>query len=149
MVSIDLFLCVKKLYDDSIFPKQATEGSVGYDLYAHEDVKILKGDRRTIGIGVAMKVPNGHYGRISPRSGLAVKYGIQILGGAIDTDFRGEVGVILYYGGNNTDPDYFTVKKGDRIAQLILEKVSTVQVQVVEDLSKTERGDGGFGSTGK
>ena len=86
----------------------------------------------------------GHYGRVAPRSGLAYKYGIDVLAGVIDVSYRGEIKVIL---NNCTHCDGFIVKKGDKIAQLILEKCSTPQVRIVAELSDTDRGEGGFGST--
>ena len=93
---------------------------------------------------IAIAVPLGTYGRVAPRSGLALKHGIDVGAGVIDEDYRGNVGVILF---NHSDVD-FLVAAGDRVAQLILEKIETPEVEVVEDLSETVRGGGGFGSTG-
>merc|ERR1719319_237928 len=91
-----------------------------------------------------MAIPHGTYARLAPRSGLAWKHGIDVFAGVIDADYRGEVKVILY----NTQDEAFTVKTGDRIAQLILEQIATPEVAVVEDLEASVRGSGGFGSTG-
>ena len=92
-----------------------------------------------------MEIPDGYYGRIAPRSGWALKYGIDTLAGVIDSDYRGEVGVILY----NTDKAIpFNIKMGDRIAQIVFEKYYTFDIEVSDEISKTSRGDGGFGSTG-
>jgi deoxyuridine 5'-triphosphate nucleotidohydrolase len=93
---------------------------------------------------IAIAVPLGTYGRVAPRSGLALKHGIDVGAGVIDEDYRGNVGVILF---NHSDVD-FIVAAGDRVAQLILEKIETPDVEVVDDLSETVRGGGGFGSTG-
>ena len=93
---------------------------------------------------IAIAVPSGTYGRVASRSGLALKHGLDVGAGVIDEDYRGNVGVILF---NHTDVD-FIVAAGDRVAQLILEKIVTPDVEVVEDLSETARGGGGFGSTG-
>jgi dUTP pyrophosphatase len=93
-----------------------------------------------------MEIPDGYYGRIAPRSGWALKYGVDTLAGVIDSDYRGEVGVILY----NTDKEIpFNIKMGDRIAQIVFEKYYTFDIEVSDEISKTSRGDGGFGSTGK
>ena len=93
---------------------------------------------------LAVAIPAGHYGRVAPRSGLAVKHFIDVGAGVIDSDYRGAVGVVLF----NHSADDFHIKHGDRIAQLIIEKISTPAVVEVDDLDATERGAGGFGSTG-
>ena len=142
-------LKVKKLHDDAIVPTRATEGSIGYDLHAYDEAILPKNERRSVGTGISIAIPEGHYGRIAPRSGLAFILGIQVLAGVVDPDYRGEIKVILYYGGAKKEIDTHRIRKGDRIAQLILEKVSTVPVEVVEELDETERGDCGFGSSGK
>ena len=96
-------------------------------------------------VAASFNIGPGRYGRIAPRSGLAFKHGIDVLAGVIDADFRGEVGVILV---NHTDT-HFSVEGGDRIAQLILERIDTPSVHEVVDVGATERGHAGFGSTGK
>jgi dUTP pyrophosphatase len=93
---------------------------------------------------LAIAIPEGHYGRIAPRSGLAVKNFIDVGAGVIDMDYRGPVGVVLF----NHSGDDFHIKQGDRIAQLIIEKISNPQIVEVDDLDATARGAGGFGSTG-
>jgi dUTP pyrophosphatase len=138
-------LLVKKLREDAVVPSRATEFSAGYDLTSVMDVYIPDRGRVAIPTGISIRTPPDTYGRIAPRSGLALRHGIDVLAGVIDHDYSGEIVVILY---NTSDTDYF-VKKGDRIAQLILEKIATPDVAVVLELSDTERGDGGFGSTGK
>lgn len=137
-------LLVKKLDADAKIPSRATEGSAGYDISSAEDVTIAAKSRAGVSTGISIRVPKNTYGRIAPRSGLAVKHGIDVLAGVVDFDYTGEVKVILY---NTSDEDYF-VKKGDRIAQLILERMETPEVEVVLELSETSR-TGGFGSTGK
>jgi dUTP pyrophosphatase len=136
-------LLVKKLVEHAIVPARASELSAGYDLSAAIDCVVPAGGRAMISTGLAMTVPHGTYGRIAPRSGLSHKYGIDILAGVIDEDFTHEVKVILY----NTEERDFIVKRGDRIAQLILEKIVTPDVAVVLELADTNR-TGGFGSTG-
>lgn len=136
---------VKLLTETAKAPSRGSEKAAGYDLYADEGGVIDILARKLISTGISIAVPEGHYGRVAPRSGLAVKDGIDILAGVIDEDYRGEVKVILY----NTSTIPYNYHKGDRIAQLILEKVSTPDIEVVEDLDSTARGAGGYGSTGR
>jgi dUTP pyrophosphatase len=146
-------LIVKKLSKFAVIPKRGTDGAAGYDLSSAEDTVVPKRGKALVKTGLiffihtldlAMIVPHGHYGRIAPRSGLAWKNSIDVGAGVIDEDYRGPVGVILF---NFGDED-FVIKQGDRIAQLILEKISTPDVEEVDELPETIRGEGGFGSTG-
>jgi len=138
-------LKVKRLKDIPL-PSYATPGSSGLDLYAAEDVEILPGEFRLIGTGIAVEIPPGFEGEVRPRSGLAAKYGVTLLNtpGTIDADYRGEVKVVLI----NHGREIFHVRKGMRIAQLVIKKVERVEVCEVEELGETGRGEGGFGSTG-
>src|SRR5210317_1339907 len=137
-------LLVKRLNEHATLPARGSPLAAGYDLSSSEDVSIPKGTRGLVGTGIAFTVPHETYGRIAPRSGLAVKKGIQVGAGVIDRDYTGEVKVVLF---NHGDED-FEVKKGDRIAQLILERCETPEVEEIETLEQTDRGSGGFGSTG-
>ena len=137
-------LGVKKLGYDSILPTRGSDGAVGYDLYSNCDGVIAKGERGVVSTGIAISLPPGVYGRVAPRSGLAMKNGIQIGAGVIDPDYTGEISVIIF---NMGDID-FEVKKGARIAQLILERCETPPVEEIGLLQETLRGEGGFGSTG-
>jgi dUTP pyrophosphatase len=137
-------LLVKKNFEDSKIPCRADNGSVGYDLYSYESVTLPSGKRIIIDTGISFTVPDGTYGRIAPRSGLALKNGIDVMAGVIDPSYTGPVKVILF----NTDSSDFKIEKGDKIAQLILEKVSTPEIKIVDKLEKTTRGTSGFGSTG-
>ena len=110
-------LGVKKLGYDSTLPTRGSDGAVGYDLYSNCDGVIAKGKRGVVSTGIAVSLPPGVYGRVAPRSGLAMKNGIQIGAGVIDPDYTGEISVIIFNMGDND----FEVKKGARIAQLILE----------------------------
>lgn len=134
--------------ENAQIPKRATSGSVGYDLYASEDIIIKAHDKNIVSTGISTKIPQGYYGRISPRSSLTVNHFIDIGAGVIDPDYRGIIKVVLF---NFSDND-FHVKIGDRIAQLIIEKVlvtNVIQIHKNMNLDKTDRGTGGFGSTGK
>jgi dUTP pyrophosphatase len=137
-------LGVKKLGYDSILPTRGSDGAVGYDLYSNCDGVIAKGKRGLISTGIAVSLPPGVYGRVAPRSGLAVKHGIQIGAGVIDPDYTGEISVVIF---NMGDAD-FEVKKGDRVAQLVLERCETPPIEEIGLLHETLRGEGGFGSTG-
>ncbi len=135
----------KKLTESATTPKRATEGSAGFDLYFSESkpVVIPAGMRVTLSTGIACKIPMGFCGQIWPRSGLASR-GIDVLGGLIDCDYRGEIKVMLI----NHSPNMLTIDPGERIAQLVV-SVFLEDAQEVEHLDDTERGTGGFGSTGK
>jgi len=136
---------IKLLSEWAKTPTRGTEESAGYDLYAAQNGEIDPLKRSLIKTNISIAIPKGYYGRIAPRSGLAYKNGIDVMAGVIDSDYRGDVGVILY----NTGADIFNVKQGDRIAQLIIEKCHVADWDLVEDLSDTDRGEGGYGHTGK
>ena len=137
-------LYVKKLRNNAAIPKRGTEEAAGYDVASSEEVTVPAKGKVVVKTGISVAVPEGCYGRIAPRSGLAVKKFIDVGAGVIDADYRGEVGVVLF---NHSEED-FKVKPGDRIAQLILEKIDTPQVKEVEELPDTTRVAKGFGSTG-
>ena len=128
-------------------PKFQTELSAGMDLSAHltEDITLKSLERKLIPTGLFLELPAGFEAQIRPRSGLAIKNGISVLNspGTIDADYRGEIGVILV----NLSADDFTVQNGDRIAQMVIAKYETANFVEVEELTDTERGIGGFGST--
>lgn len=136
---------VQLLNKDAMLPKRANEGDAGYDLFSCEDTTVGAHSRKVIKTGISISIPYGTYARVAPRSGLAVKNGIDVGAGVIDESYRGEVGVVLF---NHSDTD-FQIEKGDRIAQLILTVIMTPDVVEVNELNNTERGTGGFGSTGK
>lgn len=135
---------VKLLNEHAKAPQRGSSAAAGYDLCSSEDTVIPARGRKLVKTGIAIHTPPGTYGRVAPRSGLAVNHFIDVGAGVIDEDYRGEVRVLLF---NHADTD-FTVNKGDRIAQLVLECIKTPDVEIVEDLDATDRGAGGFGSTG-
>ena len=137
-------LFVKRLNGHGYIPKRGSDGAAGYDLYAAEDVCIQPQCRGLVGTAISIKVPPGTYGRVAPRSGLSVKHEIDVGAGVVDEDYRGEVKILLI---NNSTKD-FHASKGDRIAQLVLEKITNPEVKEVLSLDSTDRDDGGFGSTG-
>lgn len=151
----------KRLHPDAQLPTRGSEHAAGYDLYVIRDsywgrpsvtpggdgspcYVLLPGSRHKFKTGVAIAIPDGYDGKIEPRSGLALSYGIQLLGGEIDPDFRGEIGVMLH----NSGVDPWTVEAGVRIAQIVLRKTLTPEPEWADELPATIRGDGGFGSSG-
>ena len=129
-------------------PTYATEQSAGMDLTAalEEAIEIGPGERMLIPTGLTIELPEGYEAQIRPRSGLALKHGVTVLNspGTVDADYRGEIGVILA----NLGQQEFTVERGMRIAQMVIAKHATVEWEIADELSETERGSGGFGSTG-
>lgn len=136
---------IKKLSPFGKVPTQGTDYSAGYDLYAAENSLVFKLSRTLVKTNISISIPDGYYGRIAPRSGLANKYGIDIMAGVIDSDYRGDVGVILF---NSDKYNDFPVKIGDRIAQIIIEKCHKVVWSESENLSDSSRSESGYGSTG-
>ncbi|WVO21286.1 uncharacterized protein IAS62_002593 [Cryptococcus decagattii] len=137
-------LLIKKLSSSATIPTRGSPLSAGYDLYSAEETVVPARGKALIDSGLSIAVPEGTYGRVAPRSGLASKHSIDTGAGVIDADYRGPVKVLLF---NYSDAD-FTIQKGDRIAQLILERIVMAPILEVEDLDVTARGSGGFGSTG-
>ena len=140
-------LRVRRLAPDARLPSRAHPGDAGLDLHALHDVELAPGERRAVRTGLAVEIPEGQAGLVLPRSGLAARHGIALVNapGLIDAGYRGEVRVLLL----NTDRNSaFTITAGDRIAQLVLVKVQTPEVVEVEELAMSERGGGGFGSSG-
>jgi len=135
---------VKKLKDDAKLPQRGSELAAGLDLFSNEDIVVKAKGKSLVDTGIAIKVPVGCYGRIAPRSGLAWKNFIDVGAGVIDADYRGPVKVLLF----NFGEEDKHISRGDRIAQLILEKICMANVVEVGELGNTERGEGGFGSTG-
>jgi len=135
---------VSLLMDTATMPTRATPGAAGLDLYSAEDASIGPGDYLTIETGIAVALPFDHVGLVWPRSGWAVKYGIDTLAGVIDCDYRGGIGVVLVNHGDKP----FEISTGDRIAQLVVQRYEPVNLMAVDELGKTHRDVRGFGSTG-
>lgn len=141
---------IKKLSDKAVIPSKGSVGAAGYDLYTTESYELKPGERKAFKTDIALAIPEGFYGRVAPRSGLAVKHGIDVLAGVIDSDYRGEILVALINLGDK--PVQLPIVKDGKetaIAQIIFESHGTVQGGFVEvdDLTATQRGDGGFGSS--
>jgi len=137
-------LQVKLLSENAVIPKRGSPRSAGFDLSSAENVIIKAGQRGVIKTDLSIACPTGTYARIAPRSSLAVNKFIDVGAGVVDADYRGPIGVVLF----NFGTEDFIIEQGDRIAQLILEQVSMTEAVKVELLEETQRGYGGFGSTG-
>ncbi|KAF8579041.1 dUTP diphosphatase [Ramaria rubella] len=137
-------LLIKRLSQKAKLPTRGSPLSAGYDLYSAENKCIPAKGKALVDTQISIAVPAGTYGRVAPRSGLASKFMIDTGAGVIDADYRGIVFVLLF---NHSDKD-FQIAEGDRVAQLIIEKIETPEVMEVDDLEATVRGTGGFGSTG-
>ena len=136
-----------KYFTADIEPLSQSDKGDWVDLRAAEDIIMEAGDFRLIPLGVAMELPEGYEAQIRPRSGLAAKFGVTVANapGTVDADYRGEVKVILV----NLSKDPFVINPGERIAQMVIAKYDKIEWEEVEELGDTERGDGGFGSTGR
>lgn len=137
---------VQLLHPRARLPWRAHPGDGGSDLHAVEAIVIPPGERRVVPTGIALAIPEGYAGLVQPRSGLAFKHGIMVVNapGLIDAGYRGEVRVCLYNSGDVP----FSIAPGDRVAQLVVQRVETPEYGAVETLLDTQRGSGGFGSTG-
>lgn len=149
----------KPLHDDAVVPSYAKPGDAGMDLYAYcghgswdgvktrKGLRIAPGERKLVPCGIAIEIQDGYEGQVRPRSGNALKRGVTVLNspGTIDSGYRGEVAVLLH-NTSDEDQDFY---HGDRIGQLVIAPVSRANIEVVEELSDSERGEGGFGSTGQ
>ena len=136
---------VKKLIESTMIPARANKTDAGYDLWSVESYTLKPLERKLFKTGICVEIPEGYYGRIAPRSGLAYKHGLDTLAGVIDSSYRGEIGVILI---NLGDKDVY-ITHGDRIAQLIIETCHHPNMIQVEYLNDSSRAEKGFGSTGK
>ncbi|KAK3828278.1 MAG: dUTPase-like protein [Benniella sp.] len=137
-------LLVKKLSEKASIPTRGSKYAAGFDLYSAKKMVIPARSRAVVPTDISIAVPEGTYGRVAPRSGLAVNHFIDVGAGVVDYDYRGPVGVVLFNFGEND----FAIDEGDRVAQLVLEKVYMCDAEEVEDLDETDRGFRGFGSTG-
>ncbi|KAM9817413.1 deoxyuridine 5'-triphosphate nucleotidohydrolase, mitochondrial isoform 2-T2 [Neosynchiropus ocellatus] len=134
-----------KLSERATTPSRGSLRAAGYDLYSAYDYTIEPMGKAVVKTDIQIAVPHGCYGRVAPRSGLAVKHFIDVGAGVVDEDYRGNVGVVLF----NFNSEPFEVKKGDRVAQLVCERICYPELVEEKTLDETERGAGGFGSTGR
>jgi dUTP pyrophosphatase len=138
-------LSIKRLSPDAVLPKYQTSGSAGFDLHAVDNYVLMPGETILIGTGLAFEFEQGYELQIRPRSGLSSKSKLRVLLGTIDSDYRGEVKVII----ENIGHMVSIIDKGDRVAQAVLAPIVQAEIVEVEELGETERGSGGFGHSGK
>jgi len=137
-------LRVKKLVNDAIVPQKAHVSDAGWDLFSIEEVELPPFSTRTISTGIAMELPDSYFGKIFDRSGNASKGGFHVMAGVVDNGYRGEIKVVLY----NYTNSKIKISKYDKIAQMVLCKTYYSEIELVDELSVSDRGDKGFGSTG-
>jgi dUTP pyrophosphatase len=140
----DSMIKIKKLSEDAIPPRYANPGDAGMDFYSNEEITISPNERRLISTGISMAIPEGYVGLIWDKSGLANKHGLKTMAGVIDAGYRGEVKILVH---NLGDQEY-RIEKGKKIAQMLIQPVEQKELLEVDGLDQTERGEGGFGSTG-
>ncbi|MGE0127203.1 MAG: dUTP diphosphatase [Blastocatellales bacterium] len=145
MLESNFHIKTKRLHPKAKLPARGSNLAAGADLCCVEDFTLPPGERKSVPTGIAIEIPAGWYGRVAPRSGLATRHGIDTLAGVVDSDYRGELLVLLI----NLGAEPVSFKAGDRIAQLIVERAAACDYDWAEELSETERGGGGFGSTGR
>lgn len=138
-------LSVQKLNESATIPTRGSSGSAGYDLYSCGNNFLVEPFKNAlVDTGIAMAIPEGYYGRIAPRSGFSVRTGLIVNAGVIDSDYRGEIKVLL----QNPTQTPVSIGNGERIAQIIFEKIGNFNLTAVDSLDNTSRGSDGFGSTG-
>ena len=140
---------VKKLTESAQIPTRANESDAGWDIYSDEDVIINPNTQRLISTGISVEIPHGTVGLIWPRSSLAVKNGVDVFAGVVDSGYRGEVKVCLFNAGSVWSTPRVNIAKGDRIAQILFQPIPQFSLVESTELTDTNRGSGGFGSTGK
>jgi dUTP pyrophosphatase len=135
---------IKRLDKELPLPQYAYDGDAGFDVYAAEDVKLNSLARAAVATGIALEIPEGFVGLVWDRSGLSIKHGIKTLAGVIDSGYRGEVKIGLV----NVSPDSYEIKRGDRIAQILIQRCEQATLYAADELTDTQRGDKKFGSSG-
>lgn len=138
-------LKIKKLQDDAVIPTRAHDTDAGMDLYAAMGYIVRPGERVQVRVGVSMAIPAGYVGLVWDKSGLSHKNGLKVLGGVIDASYRGEVMVGIV----NLGTGPYKFERGQKVAQMLIQKIETPEILIVDELDDTQRGVGGFGSTGK
>lgn len=144
----------KKLSNTAITPHRAHHNDAGYDLFSDEDVELQYGETKVVSTGISLEIPKGYYADVRPRSGLTSKTALRVHLGTIDSDYRGKVGIICenHFEKKEEGNDFFhnyLIKQGDKIGQLVIHKLPEIELVETQELSDSERGLNGFGSTDK
>lgn len=137
-------LKIKKLYHDAIVPRYAKAGDAGMDVFAYETLTLLPGERGIVKTGISTEFPEGYVLLVWDKSGISTKTGVTTLAGVIDAGYRGEIGIAVI----NLGHEPYMFEKGSKVAQLLFQPVLQPEIEEVSELSESERGEGGFGSTG-
>ncbi len=136
---------VKKLYKDAQLPQMMKEGDAAMDFYSYKDYELAPGQKVIVETGVVIAIPRGYWGNVRDRSGLAAKHNLHTMAGVFDSNYRGEVQIVII----NLGKQKYNIKKGNRICQMIIERYEGVEIEEVEELDDTNRGSGRFGSSGQ
>ncbi len=139
-----MILKFKKLDKEAKIGSYAYKGDAGLDLFSNQEVILKPFERKTISTGIALEIPKGYVGLIWDKSGIASKIGLKTMGGVIDSNYRGEIKIVVF----NTSKEEVKIEKGQKIAQMLIQKVEQAKILEVEELSETERNEKGFGSSG-
>lgn len=139
-----MIIKAKKLYPDAILPQMMKAGDAAMDFYSRKDYSLNPGEKIIIETGVAIAIPKGYWGNVRDRSGLAAKHSLHTMGGVFDSNYRGEVQIVMI----NLSQEIYNIKKGDRICQMIIEKHEDIEIEEVEELDQTNRGENRFASSG-
>lgn len=134
----------KKLSPDAILPQMMKAGDAAMDFYSYKDYRLKPGEKIVIETGVAIAIPRGYWGNVRDRSGLAAKHSLHTMGGVFDSNYRGEVQIVMI----NLSQEIYNIKKGDRICQMIIEKHEDIEIEEVVELDQTNRGENRFASSG-
>ncbi len=137
-------LKAKKLHPDALLPKYALANDAGMDFYANETLVLPPQERKLVSTGIALAIPQGYVGLIWDKSGIALKHGLKVMAGVIDSGYRGEIKILLH----NLSSQPFTIERGKKIAQMLIQPIERKNIVEVDELDETPRGEGGFGSTG-
>jgi dUTP pyrophosphatase len=137
-------ILIKKINPEAKIPAFAIAGDAGIDLYSAEDKIIEPGERYACSTGIAMQIPRGYAGLVWDKSGIAAKFGLKTMAGVIDSGYRGELKIVLI----NLGKEEYKISKGDKIAQMLIQEINNPEIVEVSDLDDSQRGEGGFGSTG-
>ncbi|MCB9802827.1 dUTP diphosphatase [Candidatus Nomurabacteria bacterium] len=135
---------VKKLKEQAVLPQMMRQGDAAFDLSSCENFLLKSNETKIISTGLALEIPENYVGNIRDRSGLAAKHGLHTLAGIIDSNYRGEIGVVMV----NLSKEDYQIKIGDRVAQMLIQKIEVVDFEEVQELSETNRGENGFNSSG-